>query len=226
MKKEINKNIWDAEIVPSFRLNEYKGNRGLRFFRNEKRIIGQLSRKRKDISPIHLAIKRSLQLAYIEPFFQTMLQPNLKGKLFIHTIGRYYWVIGATKAIYATHFRFYEKVIRKALENHLNTVSRKKWHVPPFRVRIIPTEYQNKAYYEELKILQQKRIYPIVPNRLLKKNKSSDNGKEERENIYKTKVAADKKSNRFASLITWLYEEEKRQQVKRAIEKEEWRRQS
>lgn len=220
MKKEIDNNTWDTQIVPSFKLNEYKGHQGLRFFRNEKRIIGQLSRKRKDLSPIHFAIKRSLQLAYIEPFFQAMLQPNLKGKLFIHTIGRYYWVIGTTKSVYATHFRFYEKMIRQALENHLNTVSRKKWQVPPFRVKVIPSDYQNRAYYKELHALQQKRVYPILPNRLLKKSEAYQGG------LSKKSEEQDKKNYRFSSLIAWLYEEEKRQQAKRAVEKEEWRHQS
>ena len=56
-------NSWDNEIVPRRKLDEkeYKVRGGR--IRNEKRVIGQIGRKRVEIREIAIAVRRSLQLS-------------------------------------------------------------------------------------------------------------------------------------------------------------------
>ncbi|NLD08678.1 MAG: hypothetical protein GX667_03710 [Xanthomonadaceae bacterium] len=195
---------WDNEIVPRRKLDEkeYKVRGGR--IRNEKRVIGQIGRKRVEIREIAIAVRRSLQLSYVEPLFQNMLQPPFKGQLYIYTIGRRYWVIGARKAEFANVFRFYEKEIRDSLEKHLNKVSQKTWRVPPFKVKVIPQNPDDLHYQEELEALFDVTSVPML-------------SKAEKRRHEKVKVLGNPSkapnpdiSSKIQAISAWLHEENKR----------------
>lgn len=144
-------NPWDERIVPRKRLDESRVVKSK--LRNVQAEIGQLSRRRSPLNPYQLLtiyLKRSLQLSYIEPWFQSFLPPRLKGHLFIATIGKRFWMIGARRAEFGAAFNFYQKEIHKSLEAHLNKISKQKWKIPPFRIAIMPENPNDSAYEKEL----------------------------------------------------------------------------
>lgn len=155
-------NPWDEKIVPRKRLDESRVVKSK--LRNVQAEIGQLSRRRSALNPYQLLtiyLKRSLQLSYIEPWFQTFLPPRLKGHLFIATIGKRFWVIGARRAEFGAAFNFYQKEIRKSLEAHLNKISKQKWKIPPFRIAIMPENPNDSAYEKELEALMTVKSVPM-----------------------------------------------------------------
>ncbi len=155
-------NPWDEKIVPRRRLDESRVIKSK--LRNVQAEIGQLSRRRSALNPYQLLtiyLKRSLQLSYIEPWFQTFLPPRLKGHLFIATIGKRFWVIGARRAEFGAAFNFYQKEIHKSLEAHLNKISKQKWKIPPFRIAIMPENPNDTAYEKELEALMTVKSVPM-----------------------------------------------------------------
>ncbi len=160
MKRE-ELNPWDDEIVPRKKLDEIEVKGRLR---NVQREIGKMSRKRspeETYKMLTIYLKRSLQLSYIEPWFQFFLPPRLKGRLFIATIGKYYWVIGTPRGEFGAAFNFYQKEIRKSLETHLNKISKKRWKIPPFRISIMPENPNTRAFDEEIAALMQIKSVPM-----------------------------------------------------------------
>ncbi len=160
MKRE-ELNPWDDEIVPRKKLDEVevKGR-----FRNVQREIGRMSRKRspeETYKMLTIYLKRSLQLSYIEPWFQFFLPPRLKGRLFVATIGKRYWVIGTPRGEFGAAFNFYQKEIRKSLEMHLNKISKKRWKIPPFRISIMPENPNTRAFDEEIEALMKIKSVPM-----------------------------------------------------------------
>ncbi|UNM96834.1 hypothetical protein MMG00_02970 [Ignatzschineria rhizosphaerae] len=155
-------NPWDDNIVPRKKLAEARisGSK----LRNVQTEIGQLSRRRSPLNPYQMLtiyLKRSLQLTYIEPWFQEFLPPRLKGRLFIATLGKRYWVIGTTRAEFGAAFNFYQKEIRQSLENHLNKISKKPWKIPPLRIAIMPENPNDRALEEELESLMKIKSVPM-----------------------------------------------------------------
>lgn len=155
-------NPWDDHIVPRKKLEETRiaGSK----LRNVQTEIGQLSRRRSPLNPYQMLtiyLKRSLQLTYIEPWFQFFLPPRLKGRLFIATLGKRYWVIGTTRAEFGTAFNFYQKEIRHSLENHLNKISKKVWKIPPFRIAIMPENPHERSFEKELESLMKIKSVPM-----------------------------------------------------------------
>lgn len=160
MKRE-ELNPWDDEIVPRKKLDEIEVKGRLR---NVQREIGKMSRKRspeETYKMLTIYLKRSLQLSYIEPWFQFFLPPRLKGRLFIATIGKRYWVIGTPRGEFGAAFNFYQKEIRKSLETHLNKISKKRWKIPPFRISIMPENPNTRAFDEEIEALMQVKSVPM-----------------------------------------------------------------
>ena len=160
MKRE-ELNPWDDEIVPRKKLDEIEVKGRLR---NVQREIGKMSRKRspeETYKMLTIYLKRSLQLSYIEPWFQFFLPPRLKGRLFIATIGKRYWVIGTPRGEFGAAFNFYQKEIRKSLETHLNKISKKRWKIPPFRISIMPENPNTRAFDEEIEALMQIKSVPM-----------------------------------------------------------------
>ncbi len=160
MKRE-ELNPWDDEIVPRKKLDEIEIKGRLR---NVQREIGKMSRKRKPeetYKMLTIYLKRSLQLSYIEPWFQFFLPPRLKGHLFVATIGKRYWVIGTPRGEFGAAFNFYQKEIRKSLEMHLNKISKKRWKIPPFRIVVMPENPNTRAFDEEIAALMQIKSVPM-----------------------------------------------------------------
>lgn len=155
-------NPWDNQIVPRKKLDEVRVSGSK--LRNIQSEIGQLSRRRSPLNPYQLLtvyLKRSLQLSYIEPWFQAFLPPRLKGRLFIATIGRYYWVIGTPRAEFGAAFNFYQKEIRQSLENHLNKISKKKWKIPPLRIAVMPENPNDRNLEKEFEALMTIKSVPM-----------------------------------------------------------------
>lgn len=158
-------NPWDERIVPRTKLKESRVEKSK--LRNVQAEIGQLSRRRSQLNPYQLLtiyLKRSLQLSYIEPWFQAFLPPRLKGHLFIATIGKRFWVIGARRAEFGAAFNFYQKEIHNSLERHLNKISKKKWKIPPFRISIMPENPNDKSYEQELEAMMAIKSVPMKSN--------------------------------------------------------------
>lgn len=155
-------NPWDEKIVPRKRLDESRIVKSK--LRNVQAEIGQLSRRRSPLNPYQLLtiyLKRSLQLSYIEPWFQNFLPPRLKGHLFIATIGKRFWVIGARRAEFGAAFNFYQKEIHKSLEAHLNKISKQTWKIPPFRIAVMPENPNDSAYEKELEAMMAIKSVPM-----------------------------------------------------------------
>ncbi len=155
-------NPWDDKIVPRKKLKEERVSGSK--LRNVQTEIGQLSRRRSPLNPYQMLtiyLKRSLQLTYIEPWFQAFLPPRLKGRLFIATLGKRYWVIGTTRAEFGTAFNFYQKEIRQSLENHLNKISSKPWKIPPLRIAVMPENPNDRALEQELESMMQIKSVPM-----------------------------------------------------------------
>lgn len=155
-------NPWDDNIVPRKKLAEARisGSK----LRNVQTEIGQLSRRRSPLNPYQMLtiyLKRSLQLTYIEPWFQAFLPPRLKGRLFVATLGKRYWVIGTTRAEFGAAFNFYQKEIRHSLENHLNKISKKAWNIPPFRIAVMPENPNDRGFEKEIESLMKVKSVPM-----------------------------------------------------------------
>ena len=159
-KNEINP--WDDEIVPRKKLDESRVSGSK--LRNVQAEMGQLSRRRSPSNPYQMLtiyLKRSLQLTYIEPWFQAFLPPRLKGRLFVASIGKRYWVIGTTRAEFGAAFNFYHKEIRHSLESHLNKIPKKRWRIPPFRVSVMPENPNDRSFDKELAALMEIKSVPM-----------------------------------------------------------------
>ncbi len=155
-------NPWDDKIVPRKKLSEARVSGSK--LRNVQTEIGQLSRRRSPLNPYQMLtiyLKRSLQLTYIEPWFQAFLPPRLKGRLFIATLGKRYWVIGTTRAEFGAAFNFYQREIRQSLENHLNKISKKTWKIPPLRVAVMPENPNDRALEKELESMMKIKSVPM-----------------------------------------------------------------
>lgn len=155
-------NPWDDKIVPKQKLNEHRVIKSK--LRNVQTEIGQLSRKRSELNPYQLLtiyLKRSLQLTYIEPWFQAFLPPRLKGRLFVATIGKRFWVIGTTRAEFGAAFNFYQKEIHQSLENHLNKISKQKWKIPPFRITVMPENPNDRSFEKEIEAMMSIKSVPM-----------------------------------------------------------------
>lgn len=155
-------NPWDDNIVPRKKLEEARisGSK----LRNVQTEIGQLSRRRSPLNPYQMLtiyLKRSLQLTYIEPWFQEFLPPRLKGRLFVATLGKRYWVIGTTRAEFGAAFNFYQKEIRHSLENHLNKISKKAWKIPPLRIAIMPENPNDRGFEKEIEEMMKVKSVPM-----------------------------------------------------------------
>lgn len=160
-KKDEN-NEWDTRIVPRIKLNEVEIRGGK--MRNAQREIAKLSRRRSERNPyreLTIFLQRSLQLSYIEPWFQFFLPPRLKGQLFVCTIGRHYWVIGARRSEFGSAFNFYQQEVRQSLENHLNKISKKRWKIPRFRVTVMPENPNERRFHHELEEMMKIKSVPM-----------------------------------------------------------------
>ncbi len=166
-------NEWDNQIVPRIKLNEVELRGGK--MRNTQREIARLSRRRGERNPyreLTIFLQRSLQLSYIEPWFQFFLPPRLKGQLFVCTIGRKYWVIGARRGEFGSAFQFYQQEIRQSLQNHLNNIGRKRWKIPPFRVKVMPENPHEKRFHHELEELMKVTSVPMKSKEEKRKERS------------------------------------------------------
>ncbi len=130
-RKDAIHNEWDYRSVPSIPFRNQK-------YSIDRAIYSLINYKNEEEVALKIQIRRARQLAYIEPWFQFFLPKKLKGMLFISTLGKKFWIIGATNSLAANNFKFYQKEIRQTLENHLNNISKKNWDIPEFFVHVIP----------------------------------------------------------------------------------------
>lgn len=145
-KRKINDdNEWDYRSVPSVPLKKQR--------HSADRAIAKLlnSRDMNDLD-LKIQLRRARQLAYVEPWFQEFLPEQLKGRLFISSLGRRFWIIGALDGMSAHNFKFYQKEIRQTLESYLNTISHKDWSIPEFKVQVMPRKAVDEV--EEVKEVQ------------------------------------------------------------------------
>lgn len=155
------KNNWDYRSVPILPLKKHKysvdrtiakimyskdpSSKTLAKQSNHLDMIIAKMKYSKDVEELDLGLvlRRARQLAYIEPWFQFFLPDKLKGLLFICTLGRKFWTIGAVNQLAANHFKMYhQKELRQTLENHLNSISDKEWEIPIFQKRRIVCEFR------------------------------------------------------------------------------------
>lgn len=163
-RKDTTYNEWDYRSVPSipFRNQKYSVDRA---------IFKLINSKNEEQVGIKIQIRRARQLAYIEPWFQFFLPDKLKGMLFISTLGKKFWVIGAVSSLAASNFKFYQKEIRQTLENHLNNISKKNWDIPDFYVHVIPLKNDDvpPAFVEQpvtdLSVRSNKSLLAVKTNR-------------------------------------------------------------
>ncbi len=150
-------NDWDYKSVPSIPFKTQKN--------STDRAISKLiySQKEED-ADLKIQIRRARQLAYVEPWFQEFLPKKLKKRLFVSSLGRNFWIIGALDQLSANHFKFYQKEIRQTLERYLNTISHKEWSIPEFIVKVIPLKGEEKVpEYSDEPIVQ----LPVRSNKTL-----------------------------------------------------------
>lgn len=126
---------WDYQSIPMlpFKRQKYSSDRAV------SKII--YSKKEEDLD-LGLQLRRARQLAYIEPWFQSVLPEKLKGRLYLSSLGRKFWVVTAKDSLSASNFKYYQKEIRKTLENILNLISDKEWEIPIFEKRRIVNEFK------------------------------------------------------------------------------------
>lgn len=124
-------NEWDYQSVPTIPLKKHR-------YSTDRAIAKIIYSKNIDDADLKLQLRRARQLAYVEPWFQEFLPEKLKGRLFIASLGRKFWLIGALDALSGNNFKFYQKEIRQTLENYLNTISQKEWTIPEFKVQVMP----------------------------------------------------------------------------------------
>ncbi|MGL4673844.1 MAG: hypothetical protein ACRCXK_03175, partial [Wohlfahrtiimonas sp.] len=130
-RKDTIYNEWDYRSIPSIPFRNQK-------YSIDRAILKLINSKNDEETGVKIQIRRARQLAYIEPWFQFFLPEKLKGMLFVSTLGKKFWVIGAANSLAASNFKFYQKEIRQTLENHLNNISKKHWDIPEFFVQVIP----------------------------------------------------------------------------------------
>lgn len=136
-RKDAIYNDWDYRSVPSIPFRNQK-------YSIDRAILSLIRPKNNDEEiGVKIQIRRARQLAYIEPWFQFFLPDKLKGLLFISTLGKKFWVIGAANSLAANNFKFYQKEIRQTLENHLNNISKKDWEIPEFYVQVLPFKHED-----------------------------------------------------------------------------------
>lgn len=143
-KKVSSDNDWDYQSVPAIPLKKHR-------YSTDRAIAKLIYSKNVDDADLKLQLRRARQLAYVEPWFQEFLPEKLKGRLFIASLGRKFWLIGALDSLSGNNFKFYQKEIRQTLENYLNTISQKEWSIPEFKVQIMPKKPQESVpeYPEE-----------------------------------------------------------------------------
>ncbi|GAA5098089.1 hypothetical protein [Wohlfahrtiimonas larvae] len=130
-KKASSDNDWDYQSVPAIPLKKHR-------YSTDRAIAKLIYSKNDDDADLKLQLRRARQLAYVEPWFQEFLPEKLKGRLFIASLGRKFWLIGALDSLSGNNFKFYQKEIRQTLENYLNTISQKEWSIPEFKVQVMP----------------------------------------------------------------------------------------
>lgn len=137
-KKISSDNDWDYRSVPAIPLKKHR-------YSADRAIAKLIYSKNVDDADLKLQLIRARQLAYVEPWFQEFLPEKLKGRLFIASLGRKFWLIGALDSLSGNNFKFYQKEIRQTLENYLNTISQKEWSIPEFKVQIMPKKPQESV---------------------------------------------------------------------------------
>lgn len=137
-KKNGIENEWDYYSIPAIPLKKKR-------YSTDRAIAKLLYSENVDDVELKIQIRRARQLAYVEPWFQEFLPEKLKGRLFIASLGRKFWMIGALDSLSSNHFKFYQKEIRQTLENYLNTISEKEWIIPEFKVQVMPLRDQEKV---------------------------------------------------------------------------------
>lgn len=131
-------NDWDYRSTPAIPFKKQH--------RSADRIVMRLLYSEKlDDTELKIQIRRARQLAYVEPWFQEFLPEKLKGRLFIASLGKKFWLIGALDQLSLNNFKFYQKEIRQTLERYLNTISAKEWSIPEFKVQSMPMRSQEKV---------------------------------------------------------------------------------
>ncbi|WP_343284322.1 hypothetical protein [Wohlfahrtiimonas chitiniclastica] len=115
---------------------------------------------------LKIQLRRARQLAYVEPWFQEFLPKKLKGRLFVASLGKRFWIIGALDPLSMSHFKqYHQKEVRQTLENHLNNISTKAWRLPEFYVQVMP----KKSGVEEMMPLRDEPVpqLPVRSNKTL-----------------------------------------------------------
>lgn len=130
-KKVDTGNEWDYKSIPAIPLKKHK-------YSTDRAISKLIYSRNEDDLELKIQLRRARQLAYVEPWFQEFLPQKLKKRLFISSLGKKFWVIGALDSLSANHFKFYQKEIRQTLERYLNTISEKDWTIPEFKVQVMP----------------------------------------------------------------------------------------
>lgn len=131
-------NDWDYQSVPSI---PYKTQRNS----TDRAVFKLIYSKKEEDADLKIQLRRARQLAYVEPWFQEFLPKKLKKRLFISSLGKRFWIIGALDSLSANNFKFYQKEIRQTLERYLNTISHKEWSIPEFIVKVMPLKGEEKV---------------------------------------------------------------------------------
>ncbi len=120
---------WDDTLVPPLTLNEQT-------VRHTRGKLQNVQSHLKNVAPHSLSLKliifRARQLAKIQPIFQRCLPPEMQQHIYIATIGKQFWVIGASNALVATRFKFHSKTVRLAMQQYLRR------EVPDFFIKVYP----------------------------------------------------------------------------------------
>lgn len=138
-------NPWDHEISPLIDLSPQNVRHTNKRLSNVHFHLAKLA----SLNEMKVVIYRGRQLAYLQPYFQAMLDPSLKNGVYIATVGQKYWVIGAENGVLATRFKFQAKTIRMAMSQYL------KREIPPFKIKVYP----NSKLPQPI-IIPQKRAKP------------------------------------------------------------------
>lgn len=158
-KKAAPENEWDYHSIPSipFSNHRYSADRAV------AKIIYSNNLNDQDLK---IQLRRARQLAYVEPWFQEFLPKKLKGRLFVASLGKRFWIIGALDPLSMSHFKqYHQKEVRQTLENHLNNISTKAWRLPEFYVQVMP----KKSGIEEMTPLRDEPVpqLPVRSNKTL-----------------------------------------------------------
>ncbi len=123
--------------------------------------VDRLSRSRTLYADLAIQLRRSKQISYLEPIFQQFLPPELKGQLYISTIGPKFWVIGTHNSVFAMRFRYCQQEIRHSMELHLNQISKKEWYIPNLVAKVIPKKQDDERYERELSAMEKITSIPM-----------------------------------------------------------------